>query len=101
MELAIQPWKTMQGSRKIKESGGKGERNFPSQRVPEQWHRGESGDWHTEGAAGRSAWLKQGSRVITDEKVINLFKVLWVVRGRTGLYEVQSLSHSAFPLVAF
>lgn len=47
-----------------------------------------------------AVWLKQGSHVITDEKLINLFKVLRVVRGM-GWCKVHSLSHTAFPLIAF
>lgn len=48
-----------------------------------------------------AVWLEPpGSRVITDEKLINLFKVLRVVRGM-GLCKVHSLSRPAFLLIAF
>lgn len=63
----------------------KKERNFPDQKVPEKWHGDGGGDGHLGAAVGSGVWSKQSSRVFTDERLINLFKVPWGVRGRTGL----------------
>ena len=80
-ELAIQLWEDIQESRKMRSQVEKGKRNFPDQKVPEKWRRGGGGDWHSRRPAGSSVWPKLGSPVVTDERLIRLFKVLWVVSG--------------------
>lgn len=50
------------------------------------------------GTAGSSVEPKQGSGVVTDERLIHLLKVQWIVSKRTGF--VQSpLSFSTPPLL--
>lgn len=56
-------------------------------------------DWHAEEAAGSSGWPQQKTGVFTDERLMNLFEVPWVVHGRTGLVQ-SSLSLTTSPLLS-
>lgn len=101
-ELAIQLREDIQESRKMRRSQvEKGKRNFPEEKVPEEWRRGGGGDRHSRGPEGSSVWQKLGSPVITDERLIRSFKVLWVVSGQTGPYKICSSSTPALLSLLF